>query len=171
MSGINPIGGGGWNNYHDYSAREVSPAERAEIERRREQLEAKRAEEARLERANSLVGSFVEAKNDHVVVLGRLEQQGEIVSRLQTEVAASTKPQGFIDSLVAGFIAMLGLSPAARLARALRTQSEMKQRELELRKRRSKRHREASSAASRCYGYRWDALDGEVVFQDDPFRF
>ncbi|MCB0345039.1 MAG: hypothetical protein KDD66_07970 [Bdellovibrionales bacterium] len=171
MNGISPIGGGGWDKYPDHRPSEVSPAERAEIQRRQDELSAKRAEEARLTETNRLVGVFAAARTEHVGILGALETQAGVVARLQTEVAAARKPEGFIDSLISGLLALLGLSPGARLARAIRTESEMKQRELEARRRRRREYRRASSAAASHYGYHWDVLDREasfgLSFQDD----
>ncbi len=171
MNGINPIGGGGgWRDY-DYRAPEPSPAERAEIQQRQAQVDAKRAEEARLAETNRLVRVFAAAKTDHVNALAALEEQGRIVVRLQSEAAEATEPKGFVESILAGLLALLGLSPAARLASALRTQSAIKQRELEARRLRRRRYSEASSSAAGHYGYHWDALDREDwegrSFQDD----
>lgn len=159
---VGGIGGSGWDNRPDYDLRRpLSPAESAEIERRQAEVRAERLRETQLSETRTLVGEFVKARSEHVGIEQALVQQAGIVSRLKSEADSASKPQGLIESLVAGLLAVLGLSPAARYSRALRMQSQMQQREREARERRSRAHRMARVAAARHSDLRWRVLDEE----------
>lgn len=157
---VSGIGNGTYDRWSSVGGHQASPEVLAAQAAQRAENQAALSRERALEETRRLVGSFIAARDAHEHYVRVYSQAQAKVEKTKAE--AERRPDGFIDSLVWGFLAVIGFSPTDSYHRAIRDELRARNELERLRRERATAFSRAETSALTWSGqYRWEILEEE----------